>query len=51
MFDKEMADLELAVIHGRKSLSDWDEGVRAWRTGGGDKVRHEFEESHRLGVN
>ncbi|WP_328536063.1 extracellular solute-binding protein [Streptomyces sp. NBC_00344] len=33
------------IVAGRKSLSDFDGMVRTWRSGGGDRIRAEFEES------
>ncbi|MEV0848575.1 extracellular solute-binding protein [Streptomyces sp. NPDC049954] len=33
------------IMAGRKSLSEYDGMVRAWKSGGGDQIRHEFEES------
>jgi len=34
-----------AIMQGHKPLSTWDDAVRSWKTGGGDKIRHEFEEA------
>jgi putative aldouronate transport system substrate-binding protein len=33
------------IIAGRKPLDSWDDAVKAWRSGGGDQIRKEFEES------
>lgn len=37
-------DLRAEVMQGRKTLADWDAGVEAWRTNGGDQIRAEYEE-------
>ena len=41
---RKLQDIESEIMQGRKSLDDWDEGVRTWRTNGGDKIRAEYEE-------
>ncbi|MEV8567461.1 extracellular solute-binding protein [Streptomyces sp. NPDC051322] len=41
----EMNDGIKDIVAGRKSLSEFDGMVRKWRSGGGDKIRSEFEES------
>lgn len=41
--DKNMADTQSDIIQGRKTLADWDEAVRTWRSRGGDKIRQEYE--------
>lgn len=33
------------IMAGRKSLSEFDGMVRTWRSGGGDQIRREYEES------
>jgi putative aldouronate transport system substrate-binding protein len=33
------------VIQGRKSLSDWDQAVNAWRKNGGDQMRKEYQDA------
>jgi putative aldouronate transport system substrate-binding protein len=33
------------IIQGRKSVSDWDAAVKAWRSGGGNTIRSEYEEA------
>lgn len=37
-------DLQTEILLGRASLSDWEAGVKAWRSGGGDEIRAEYEE-------
>ncbi|NUR87202.1 MAG: extracellular solute-binding protein, partial [Nonomuraea sp.] len=43
--DKKMKDLQADIIQGRKPVSAWDEGVAAWRSGGGDKMRAEYQDA------
>lgn len=38
-------DLLRDIFAGRKSMADFDAGIKEWRTAGGDTVRHEFEKS------
>ncbi|MGG7510223.1 hypothetical protein [Plantibacter sp. YIM 135249] len=38
-----IADLELEIVRGRKPVSAWKDGVAAYRTGGGDRIRSELE--------
>jgi putative aldouronate transport system substrate-binding protein len=33
------------VLQGRKPVSHWDDVVKQWRSGGGDKIRKEYEEA------
>lgn len=42
--EKNVAAARLEIIQGRKPVSAWDDAVKAWRTGGGDQIRAEFEE-------
>ncbi|HEX3812173.1 MAG TPA: extracellular solute-binding protein [Mycobacteriales bacterium] len=42
---KTLTDLQTQIFQGRKKLSDWDDAVKAWRTGGGDTIRKEYQES------
>lgn len=42
---KQMKDLQADIIQGRKPLSAWDDGVRTWKTNGGDTIRAEYEEA------
>lgn len=42
--DEQLAVLRNEVIQGRKTMRDWDEGVRAWRKGGYNRIREEYEE-------
>jgi putative aldouronate transport system substrate-binding protein len=43
--DTTLSDLRDQVIQGRKTLSDWDAGVKDWRRSGGDKIRQEYQEA------
>jgi putative aldouronate transport system substrate-binding protein len=43
---KTLTDLQTQIFQGRKSLTDWDDAIKAWRTGGGDTIRKEYEESY-----
>lgn len=43
--DKKMKDLQADIIQGRKPVSAWDEGVAAWKSEGGDKIRAEYSEA------
>lgn len=40
---KTMTDTTSDILQGRKSVADWDEAVRTWRTAGGDTIRQEYE--------
>ncbi len=42
---KALNDGVLDIIAGRKSLSDFDGLLRSWRSGGGDRIRREYEDS------
>jgi putative aldouronate transport system substrate-binding protein len=44
--NKNIKNLQTEVMQGRKSLSDWDAGVKAWQSGGGDQIREEYEKSY-----
>jgi putative aldouronate transport system substrate-binding protein len=44
--DKNMANLQLDIISGRKPVSAWDGGVKSWRSAGGDKIRSEYEQAY-----
>ncbi|GAA4984862.1 extracellular solute-binding protein [Actinopolymorpha pittospori] len=43
--ENKLLDLQNGIIFGREPLSAWDEGVRSWRSGGGDQVRSEYEKA------
>lgn len=34
------------IIQGRKTVADWDPGIKAWRDKGGDKIREEYQQAH-----
>lgn len=38
-------NLQNDIISGHESLSAWSDGVSSWRSGGGDQIRHEYEEA------
>jgi putative aldouronate transport system substrate-binding protein len=44
--NKTITDTVNDVISGRKPLSDWDAVANSWRSGGGDKIRQEYEEAY-----
>jgi len=41
-----MANLQLDIVAGRKPVSAWDAGVKSWQSGGGDKIRSEYEAAY-----
>lgn len=43
--DRQMSSLQSDVIQGRKSMDEWDAGVKKWRQDGGDQIRAEYEKS------
>jgi putative aldouronate transport system substrate-binding protein len=40
-----LGDLETDILQGRKPVSDWSKGVEAWKKGGGDKMRDEYQQA------
>ena len=38
-------DLRQEIVVGRQPLSAWDDAVQAWRSGGGDQMKTEYEEA------
>jgi putative aldouronate transport system substrate-binding protein len=40
-----ITDATNAILQGRKPLSSWDDAVKAWRSGGGDQIRREFQDA------
>lgn len=40
-----MSDCQLDIVAGRKPISAFKEQLAKWRSGGGDKMRAEFEAS------
>ncbi len=44
--DKSLTDAMNDVITGRKKLADFDAAVDTYRTGGGDKIRSEYEQAY-----
>lgn len=45
VLNKRMTDLQAEIVQGRKSLADWDDAVKQWRTQGGDTIRGEYEKA------
>jgi putative aldouronate transport system substrate-binding protein len=43
---KIITDVQSDVMQGRKPLSAWDDGVKKWRSSGGDKVAHEYAKAY-----
>ncbi|WP_420113162.1 hypothetical protein [Pseudactinotalea sp.] len=41
-----LTDLGVDILHGRKPVSAWTEGVETWKKGGGDAMRDEFEQAY-----
>lgn len=41
---QQLTDAQNAILQGRQPVSSWDDAVRTWRDGGGDQIRHEYEE-------
>ncbi|HVX42738.1 MAG TPA: extracellular solute-binding protein [Mycobacteriales bacterium] len=42
----DLADVQAAIIQGRKKLSDWDDAVKTWRQAAGDQMRDEYEKAY-----
>jgi putative aldouronate transport system substrate-binding protein len=43
--NQRMSDGMTAIISGRQPLSDWEQMVKDWRSGGGDEVRGDYEKA------
>jgi putative aldouronate transport system substrate-binding protein len=43
---KNLGNLQNDILQGRKPVDDWEAGVKAWRSGGGDQIRREYEEGY-----
>lgn len=41
-----LSDMISQVIQGRKSLKDWDDTVKTWRTAGGDAMANEYGQAY-----
>lgn len=41
-----IGDLEVDILQGRKPVSVWTDAVAAWKSGGGDAMRDEFEQAY-----
>ena len=39
-----LADARHAIRRGQQPVSSWDDTMKEWRSGGGDQIRHEYEE-------
>jgi putative aldouronate transport system substrate-binding protein len=44
--NKKIADIALDITVNRKPVSAWDDAVKSWRSGGGDKIAQEYETEH-----
>lgn len=42
----ELADVQAAIIQGRKKISAWDDAVKKWRQDAGDQMRDEYEKAY-----
>jgi putative aldouronate transport system substrate-binding protein len=38
-----LASVESDILAGRKPVTAWADGAKAWATGGGDKIRDEYQ--------
>jgi len=45
LLNQQLKDGVENIIYGRDSVSTWDQVVSAWRSGGGDQMRQEYEEA------
>lgn len=43
---KNIGDLYNDIMIGRKPMSEWAAGVKAWKSGGGDKIAAEFSQAY-----
>lgn len=41
--DKAINDAQSEILQGRKPVSSWDDAVKKWKQGGGDKIRDEYQ--------
>jgi len=41
----QLVDAQNAILRGQQPVSSWDDAVKSWRSGGGDKMRGEFEDA------
>lgn len=41
----DLENLEGDILQGRRPVSDWDQGVASWKSGGGDAIRDEFQQA------
>jgi putative aldouronate transport system substrate-binding protein len=42
---KKLTDLRDQIVQGKQPVDAWDEGVKQWRTGGGDQIRKEYQDA------
>lgn len=42
---KKMTDLQNDILQGRQPVSAWDDGVKSWKSGGGDAIRDELQKA------
>jgi putative aldouronate transport system substrate-binding protein len=45
LLNQQLKDGVENIIYGRDNVSSWDQVVSAWRSGGGDQMRQEYEEA------
>jgi putative aldouronate transport system substrate-binding protein len=43
---KKMTDLQSDIMQGRKPVSAWADGVKSWKSSGGDTIRAEYEKAY-----
>ncbi|MBV8716119.1 MAG: hypothetical protein JOZ65_13735, partial [Chloroflexi bacterium] len=46
LIQTKFADGLIDIIAGRRPMSDYDQLVADWRSGGGDSIRSEFEQAY-----
>lgn len=42
---KNLQDFYSDIINGRRNMSEWSTGLKAWKTGGGDRIAEEFTQA------
>ena len=43
---KAITTMQTQVFQGRKSLKDWDEAVKTWRSNGGNTIKDEYGKAY-----
>jgi putative aldouronate transport system substrate-binding protein len=46
LIQTKVADGFIDIVAGRRPMSDYDQLVQEWRSGGGDAIRAEFEQAY-----